>query len=92
MEYAYLGLCVLVSVNMKAMPCFAPAVIPILHRSIVDGWMHVRMGRCRLGLILGLLVGIQLLPLSLVKMLGAWPDPVVNPLLIGWVQDRWAGV
>ena len=41
MTYAYLDLCVLVSVNMKAVPCFAPAVIPILHRSIVDGWMHV---------------------------------------------------
>ena len=41
MNNAYLGICILVSVNMKAAPSFAPAVSTILHRSIVDGWMLV---------------------------------------------------
>ena len=42
MNNAYLGICILISVNMKAVPYFAPTVGPILHGSIKRVRLHFK--------------------------------------------------
>ena len=49
MNNAYLGICILVSVNMKAVPYFAPTVGPILHGSIKRVRLHFKRLRGVLG-------------------------------------------
>jgi len=51
MNNAYLGICILDSVNMKAVPYFAPAVSPLLHGSIKRVRLHFKRLRGVLGVV-----------------------------------------